>query len=65
MRELLAAVIERYPGMREELFNDAGELYAHVHVFINGRDAPLLDNALETELGATDAIDLFPAVGGG
>ena len=65
VRELLAQVIERYPAMRGELYGDDGELFGHVHVFINGRDAPHLDMALDTPLAANDEVDLFPAVGGG
>ena len=65
VRELLGQVVDRYPAMREELFNEGGELLGHVHVFINGRDAPHLDKALETPLTANDEVDLFPAVGGG
>jgi molybdopterin synthase sulfur carrier subunit len=65
VRQLLDAVIERFPAMRENLFDEHGHLYGHVHVFINGQDAPYLEHALETRLGEEDAIDLFPAVGGG
>jgi molybdopterin synthase sulfur carrier subunit len=36
-----------------------------VHVFVNGRDAPFLENALETVLKEDDTITVFPAVGGG
>jgi molybdopterin synthase sulfur carrier subunit len=62
---LLAAVVARYPAIREELFDEKGDLYPHVHVFINGRDAPYLDHALETPLRETDKVDIFPAIGGG
>jgi MoaD family protein len=65
VRQLLDAVLERYPEMRAKLMDDQGRLYPHVHIFINGRDAPYLDRALETPLTKDDAVDLFPAVGGG
>jgi sulfur-carrier protein len=65
VRELLDAVIARFPEMKDNLFDEHGQLYGHVHVFINGQDAPYLEHALETKLTAEDAIDLFPAVGGG
>jgi len=65
VRELVDRVVERFPAMREELFDENGELFGHVHVFINGKDAPHLDRALETPLSETDRVDLFPAVGGG
>jgi len=65
VRALLDHIIGRFPVMREKLFDEHGELFGHVHVFINGRDAPHLDRALETPLSKRDKIDLFPAVGGG
>ncbi len=65
VEELLADIIERYPQLHSELFDEQGALYRHVHVFINGRDAPFLANALETVLTSNDTIDIFPAVAGG
>ena len=62
---LLAAVVERYPEMREKLFHEDGKLFGHVHVFVNGRDAPYLDRKLATALEETDTVDVFPAVAGG
>ena len=63
--ELLAAVIERFPELREKLFHEDGTLLGHVHVFINGRDAPYLDRKLDTPLDEADTVDVFPAVAGG
>jgi molybdopterin synthase sulfur carrier subunit len=65
VQELVAAVVTRFPPMREELLDEEGRLYPHVHVFVNGRDAPYLDGALGTVIQATDKIDIFPAVAGG
>ena len=65
VRQLLHSVIERYPEMNKELFDENGELYGHVHVFINGRDAPYLENGLETILTSQDKVDIFPPVAGG
>lgn len=65
VEQLLAEVIERYPRLHNELFDEQGALYRHVHVFINGRDAPFLSNALATTLTSNDTIDIFPAVAGG
>jgi molybdopterin synthase sulfur carrier subunit len=62
---LLAAVIERYPELREELFDADGTLRGNVHIFINGRDAPYLERRLATVLQESDTVDVFPAVGGG
>ncbi len=65
IRELLDAIVTRFPLMRKELLDENGELYRHVHVFINGRDAPYLSNTVETLIKPEDKVDIFPAVGGG
>lgn len=65
VQELLEAVLERFPAMRSYLLDEQDRLYPHVHIFINGRDAPYLERQLETPLTKTDAVDFFPAVGGG
>jgi len=63
--ELLHQVLETYPPMTEHLIDENGELYRHVHLFINGRDVCYLENTLKTPLNPTDKVDFFPAVGGG
>jgi len=63
--ELLDQLIEKYPPLRHELFDEHGRLWRHVHVFVNGRDLPYLDDNLGTILKPEDAVNVFPAVGGG
>ncbi|MBI3942418.1 MAG: MoaD/ThiS family protein [Chloroflexi bacterium] len=63
--ELIQEIIRTYPPMRSELLDASGQLYPHVHIFVNGRDAPYLAQGLETILAPTDTINIFPAVGGG
>lgn len=62
---LVEIVITRFPAMRRELLDEQGNLWRHVHVFINGRDAPYLDNGLNTLVHQDDVVNIFPAVGGG
>lgn len=64
-RQLLDMVLVRFPDMREELVDSDGNLYGHVHLFVNGRDSRFLENALDTTIKTDDKIDIFPAVGGG
>ncbi len=63
--ELISRMVERYPDLRRELLDENGQLYGHVQVFINGRDATLLDHQLGTVLRPEDVVNVFPAVGGG
>ena len=59
------AIISRYPALAAELLNEQGSLYGHVHLFVNGRDTPFLDDGMDTVLNPDDTISVFPAVGGG
>ncbi len=63
--QLLEEVLAKYPLMRPELVDEDGRLYRHVHLFVNGRDAPFLEDKIDTVIKPTDKIDIFPAVGGG
>lgn len=65
VRQLVEAVVDRYPEMRSQLLNESGGLHGHVHVFVNGRDAQFLEDDLSTQIGPGDKVDIFPAVGGG
>lgn len=65
VRELVAALVERWPPLREQLLDEHGELYRHVHVFVNGRDAPYGEGGMGRTIGREDVIDVFPAVAGG
>jgi molybdopterin synthase sulfur carrier subunit len=62
---LLEEVFIRYPAMRSELLDDEGQLHGHVHVLVNGRSVPYLENIMNTVIHIDDTISIFPAVGGG
>jgi molybdopterin synthase sulfur carrier subunit len=64
-KELLDAIVTRFPAMKKELLNVDGRLYGHVHFFINGRDVQFLEDDLETKIMPEDVVNVFPAVGGG
>jgi molybdopterin synthase sulfur carrier subunit len=65
VRQLVEIVVTRYPPMRQELLDEDGNLWPHVHVFVNGRDSPYLENGVQTIVKPTDTVNIFPAVGGG
>jgi len=65
VREMVELIINRFPSMRKELLDEDGNLWRHVHVFVNGRDTPYLSDKMETIVQPTDTVNIFPAVGGG
>lgn len=64
-QELLEAIMVKFPLMRKELVNEQGEMYGHVHFFINGRDVQFTDDKFQTRIMQEDTVNVFPAVGGG
>ena len=62
---LVDELIARYPALRPHLLDQEGKLWRHVHVMVNGRDAPYLEHGLDTRLQPGDTLDIFPPVGGG
>lgn len=65
IKQLVDEVVHQYPLLKRELLDEQGDLYRHVHVFVNGRDVPFLEDRVETPLSSRDKISIFPAVGGG
>lgn len=64
-QDLLEAIMVKFPLMRKELLNEKGEMYGHVHFFINGRDVQFMDDKFQTKIMQEDTVNVFPAVGGG
>ena len=64
----LASCIEslerQYPGLKERLCDEAGELRRFVNVYVNGEDIRFLDG-MATALKAGDEVSIVPAVAGG
>jgi molybdopterin synthase sulfur carrier subunit len=65
VRELVNIIIDSYPTMGRELLNEDDELWPHVHVFVNGRDARYLPSGSQAVLRPGDKVSIFPPVGGG
>jgi molybdopterin synthase sulfur carrier subunit len=64
-REVLDAIVTRFPAMKKELLRKDGRMYGHVHFFVNGRDVQFTEDDYETRIMPEDVINVFPAVGGG
>ena len=65
IRELLLEIARRYPALSREMFDKRGNLHAHIHVFINGRESSFIEDNLDARVQLSDTISVFPAVGGG
>ena len=61
---MIAELEGQYPGLRERLLDDTGDLRRFVNVYINNEDVRFLDG-LDTALKAGDEVSIVPAVAGG
>jgi molybdopterin synthase sulfur carrier subunit len=64
INEAIAHLEGQYPGMRERLVDDTGELRRFVNIYVNGEDIRFLDG-LTTGLKEGDEVSIVPAVAGG
>jgi sulfur-carrier protein len=53
-----------YPGIRERLMDESGQLRRFVNVYVNGDDVRFI-NGLSTPLKDGDEVSIVPAVAGG
>ena len=65
VREFLQKVCARIPALQAELFNEHGDLYAYIPVYVNGRNPRLLKNGLNTMLHPDDLLSLFSPISSG
>ncbi len=62
--EVLAALVETFPGLAGQVVNDDGSLHKFVNVYLNDDDVRYL-SALDTPVKDADEISILPAVAGG
>ena len=61
---VFTALVERYPGLRDNLLDAAGGLHKFVNVYKDDDDIRYLDG-LDTKLADGDVLSILPAVAGG
>jgi molybdopterin synthase sulfur carrier subunit len=54
----------RYPGLKERICDDTGQVRRFVNIFVNGEDIRFLQQ-LDTALKAGDELSIVPAIAGG
>ena len=64
IRELVAALVAKYPSLEQQLLDASGDLNRFVNVYVNGQDVRYL-NGLDTPVAERDEVRLLPAMAGG
>ncbi len=58
------ALDTRYPGLKERLCDETGDLRRFVNIYVNGEDVRF-QQGVQTPLSAGDEVSIVPAVAGG
>jgi len=64
LAELIDVLERDYPGLKERLCDETGELRRFVNVYVNGEDVRFL-SGLATSLAPGTEVSIVPAVAGG
>ncbi|HYM82872.1 MAG TPA: ubiquitin-like small modifier protein 1 [Candidatus Dormibacteraeota bacterium] len=64
VREVLDALVSRYPALRPHLLGSDGDLNRFVNVYVDGQDVRYLDE-LATRVRPSDTVIILPAMAGG
>jgi molybdopterin synthase sulfur carrier subunit len=62
--ELIADLERQFPGLRERLVDETGELRRFVNIYVNQEDIRFMDNRA-TVLKDGDEVAIVPAIAGG
>jgi molybdopterin synthase sulfur carrier subunit len=62
--DVLSALADRHPDLRQQLFAADGELNRYVNVYLNDEDVRVLDG-LGTAVSESDTLVILPAMAGG
>jgi sulfur-carrier protein len=64
LRDVLLALWSRYPGLRDRLANEQGEIREHINIFIGNENVRYLEG-LATPIADAAEITIVPAISGG
>jgi molybdopterin synthase sulfur carrier subunit len=62
--EIITRLDQEYPGLKERICDEKGELRRFVNLYINGEDVRFL-SGLGTPVKTGDEVSIVPAVAGG
>lgn len=64
VRDVLADLDSRYPGIKSRIYDDDGKLRRFVNIYVNDEDIRFLQGE-DTALKEGDEVSIVPAIAGG
>jgi molybdopterin synthase sulfur carrier subunit len=62
--ELIEELERQFPGMKERLCDESGNVRRFINLYVNNEDIRFL-KGIETELKENDIVSIIPAIAGG
>ncbi len=64
IEELLAGLDKNYPGLKERICDESGQIRRFVNIFVNGEDIRFKDGPKTTVTDGAE-VSIIPAIAGG
>lgn len=64
LKQIIEGLEAKFPGIKERLIDETGELRRFVNVYVNEEDIRFL-NGLQTDVAEGSEVSIIPAVAGG
>jgi len=64
MKDVVEGLEQQFPGIKDRLCDDKGNLRSFVNVYVNGEDIRFMDD-MDSAVKSGDEISIVPAVAGG
>ncbi len=64
IEEVLADLEKNYPGIKERICDETGQVRRFINIFVNGEDIRFKEGA-KTKIAADAEISIIPAIAGG
>ena len=64
MKDVVEGLEQQFPGIKDRLCDDKGNLRSFVNVYVNGEDIRFKDD-MDSAVKSGDEISIVPAVAGG
>ena len=64
IQELLASLEKNYPGLKERICDESGQIRRFVNIFVNGEDIRFKDGP-NTKIEEGAEVSIIPAIAGG
>ena len=65
IRDLLQAVVARYPALRDEMLDEHDQVYPYIPLYINGRNPRLLAQGFDSPIKPEDVLSIFSPISSG